>query len=215
MSVETLSPDGITDRLYVEDLRGGGHHSEIYSASAATGKQTVMLWPMGWHAGRLVLAVWLACTFENLPYPSAWHVADSETADRVASIGDQSCTPDPWPSPAGVACFDYATPSHIRVYDWSGAVRQTLTTDTPATALSPSGDRLAFGGGGGIGNTALSTSMFRVDGSGVVTRTGHKACLRIDDDHVLAQDAVIEYPSGTAVTLAQAGRCVGRFPGGL
>ena len=106
VSVETFSPDGITDRVYVEDLRGGGHHSDIYTASAAAGKQTVMLWPMGWHAGRLVLAVFVACTFEPVLYPSAWHVADSVTADRVASIGDRSCRPDAWPSPAGVACFD-------------------------------------------------------------------------------------------------------------
>ena len=117
---------------------------------------------------------------------------------------------------AGGRClFRLATPGHVRVYDWSGALRQTLTTDTAATELSPSGDLLAFGGGGDIGNTAPSTSMFRVDGSGIVTRAGHTACLWIDDNHILAPDAIIEYPSGTTVTLAQGGRCAGRFPGGL
>lgn len=215
VSVETLSDAGISDRLYVEDLRGGGHHADIYSTSTPAGKQTVMLWPMGWHQGRLVLAVWLACTFESLIYPSAWHVADATTADRLASIGDQTCIPGAFPSPFGIACFDYSTPGHVRVFDWSGAARAKLTTDTAATELSPSGDLLAFGNGGELGNMSPSTVMLHLDGSGIVNSPGHIGCLWIDDAHLLAWDAVIGYPSGTATKLPQEGRCAGRFPGGL
>ncbi|HEX2646655.1 MAG TPA: hypothetical protein VHO95_05475, partial [Candidatus Dormibacteraeota bacterium] len=155
VSVEQFSPDGISDRLYVEDLRGGGHHMDIFSTSSPAGKQPTMLWPMGWHAGHLVLAVWVTCTFEPVPYPSAWHVADAATADRLASIGDPSCVPGEWPSPAGVACFDFqpAGPGHLRLYDWNGSSVATLVTDNWATIVSPSGHLVAAAIGVGLGST--------------------------------------------------------------
>ena len=53
------------------------------------------------------------------------------------------------------------------------------------------------------------------DGSGAVTSAGHIACLWIDENVVLAPDAVIAYPSGAATALPPDGRCAGRFPGGL
>src|SRR5689334_16146824 len=107
VSVEDFSHlPAIAQSLYVEDLRGHTHHAVIYTATATAGKQPTMLWPMGWHGTELVLAVWNACTFEQLPYPNAWHVAESATGIRRASIGDANCIPASWPSPAGVACFD-------------------------------------------------------------------------------------------------------------
>jgi len=101
--VEELSGAGpsqaasISLRLYVENLRGGGSHADIYTTTFPAGKPATMLWPMGWHDGRLVLAVWAACTFESVPYPKAWHVVDASNADRLASIGDSSCLASVWP----------------------------------------------------------------------------------------------------------------------
>src|SRR5205807_6911088 len=37
-------------RLYVQDLHGGANHVEIFSS------QHAWVWPVGWHAGKLVLA---------------------------------------------------------------------------------------------------------------------------------------------------------------
>ncbi len=93
VAVEELSGAGpsqaasISLRLYVENLRGGGSHADIYTATFPTGKPAAMSWPMGWHQGHLVLALWAACTFESLPYPNAWHVVDASNAVRLASIG--------------------------------------------------------------------------------------------------------------------------------
>jgi len=204
----------ISLRLYVEDLHGGGNHADIYSATFPAGKPATMLWPMGWHQGRLVLAAWNACTYEFLPFPNAWHVADAATAVREAAIGDANCTPSAWPSPAGAACFDVRNGGHVRLYDWSGKLLSTLLTDVAATEMAPSGDLLALGAEG-IGNPTPSTTMLHADGSGVVTSTGHAGCLWIDESHVLAPDAVIAYPSGSATPLPQSGLCAGRFPGGL
>jgi hypothetical protein len=53
---------------------------------------------------------------------------------------------------------------------------------------------------------------------------GHSACLWIDEDHLLAPDAVIGFPSttpgqgvvaATVTALPASGQCAGRFPGGL
>jgi hypothetical protein len=204
----------ISLRLYVEDLRGGGSHADIYNTTFPAGKAATMLWPMGWHEGQLVLAVWSACTFESVPYPNAWHVVDAATAMRKAEIGSPGCTPSAWPSPAGAACFDFTSPGHVHLYDWTGRSLTTLTTDVAATEVSPSGSLLAFGAGG-LGNPTPSTTMLRADGSGAITSAGHAGCLWIDESHVLASDAVISYPSGAAAPVAQSGQCAGRFPGGL
>jgi len=214
VSVERFSASAISDTLYVEDLRGHAHHADIYTATTAAGKITTMLWPMGWHGGELVLAVWVACTYESVEYPNTWHVAEATSAVRRASIGGANCVPDAWPSPAGVACFEIQSPGAVRVYDWTGKLKTSLVTDVGATELSPSGRFLAVGSSN-LGGSEPTTTMLAVDGSGVVTNPGHQACLWIDDSHLLAFDAVIDYPAGTAVSLPAGGRCAGRFPGGL
>ena len=82
---------------------------------------------MGWHGNSLVLSVNAACTFEPLPGPVAWHVADSATAGRTANITNANCTLRWWPSPAGIAYVD-TTGSRARLYDWSGNVTATVAT---------------------------------------------------------------------------------------
>ncbi len=222
-----VPPDGATD---VTTVPGGANVISFFSVSPDDQKIAVLvedvssgtaislhlyaLWPMGWHQGRLVLAVWPACAFEPIPSPNSWHVMDASTGNQLASIGDASCIPSAWPSPAGVACFDSSPPGHVRVYDWTGKLGATLQTDTVATEMSLSGGHLAVGNGG-QGNPSPSTTMFGIEGSGVVTTPGHIACLWIDESNLLAPDAVIAYPSGTATVLAQTGQCAGRFPGGL
>jgi hypothetical protein len=197
-------------RLYVEDLQGGGHHLEIYSTSTPKGPEATSLVPMGWHQGELVLGVWAACTNQQVPNPKALHLVDASTAVRQVSVGDASCVPGAWPSPAGVACYASANPQ-VRVYDWTGKLVTTIYMQA-ATELSPSGDLLMLGYGG----TSANTSVISIDGRTIVGFTqGQIGCLWIDDSHVLAPGAVISYPSGTVTLLAQTGICAGRFPGGL
>lgn len=200
----------IAERLYVEDLRGGGHHSDIYTTTVQKGKDATTLWPMGWHNGQLVLGVWAACTFEQVPYPSAWHVVDATTALRQASIGDATCIAGSWPSKAGIACFIPQT-GQVRVYDWTGKLVTTLQSQAGATNLSPSGDLLFAG----VGGPAPATNIVSVNGRTQVAIPGHIACGWIDDSHVLAFDAIISDPAGSISPLGHMGLCAGRFPGGL
>jgi hypothetical protein len=225
--VEDLAPPttiGIS--LYVEDLIGHAHHSVIYTSSAPKLKNGNTLWPMGWHAGLLVLAVWPPCTFEASGLvPTEWHVSNATTAVRVATIGNNHCTPSYWPSPAGVACLGFDT-HQAAVYDWAGKILSTDPTqaDDFQSGLSPSGAAIFYTPGQGIGAPPPSTRIVNLasGGSRHGSVSGHAACLWIDEDHMLAPDAVIGFPSlgqslvaPSVTALPASGECAGRFPGGL
>jgi hypothetical protein len=212
------NPSTIRLRLYVEDLHGGGHHADIYSSSTAVGKGAMTLWPMGWHGTELVLAVVNACTFEPVPAPSAWHVADSATAVRVATVNGTNCTLDWWPSPSGILCVDSLTRNQAFGYDWTGALREIVPVH-PADyqgGISPSGHAVFIvQSGTGLGAPPASSRLESVVPGVSVAVQGQGACLWIDDSTVLARDAVIGYPSGAVTPLPSSGQCAGRFPGGL
>lgn len=228
--VEDVSgASSISLRLYVEDLHGGGHHTDIYTSTTPKGKGGMTLWPMGWHKGALVLALVLACTFEPAGLtPSEWHVSNAANASRVATIKASNCTLSYWPSPAGVGCITPQGPTTL--YDWTGKVVSVTgppLTPNPGytmTGVSPAGQSVFFASGTGIGAPAPETQIFQL-GPGPYARVqGHSACTWIDEDHLLAPDAVIQFPAETpgnaqvtaaATALAQSGECAGRFPGGL
>jgi hypothetical protein len=78
--------------------------------------------------------------------------------------------------------------------------------------------------GQGIGAPPPSTRIVVLGTGGGSSIQSHSACLWIDEDHLLAPDAVIAFPSSTATTatvastvtaLPASGQCAGRFPGGL
>jgi hypothetical protein len=225
--VEDLSPaTTINLSLYVEDLNGGGHHTVIYTNSVSKLQGGNTLWPMGWHQGELVLAVVPPCVFEPAGLaPTAWHVANATTAERVATIGTAQCVPSYWPSPVGVACVDVVH-HEAELYDWTGKI--TAVTPTQAydyqSGLSPSGQSIFFTPGTGLGAPPPSTRIVNLGPGPTASVSGHAACLWIDEDHLLAPDAVIGFPSttpgqgnvaATVTPLPASGVCAGRFPGGL
>jgi len=218
----------ISERLYVEDLHGGGNHADIYTTTVPKGKTATTLWPMGWHQGALVLALMPACTFEPAGVsPLAWHVANAATAARLATIASSNCTLSDLPSSAGVACI---TPTgSATLYDWTDHVLGAATppsnaSDYQQTALSPSGASVLFATGVGIGAPTPATGIVKLGAGPYATVSGHFACLWIDESHLLAPDAVIQFPAqtsgnvqvtATVTALAASGECAGRFPGGL
>ena len=212
--VETGGSAVINLSLYVEDLNGGGHHSVIYTNQITNGKGGMTLWPMGWHGTNLVLAVVPACTFEALPAPLAYHVADSTTARRLVDIDGSKCHLSWWPSPNGVLCVD-ALSRVVRGYDWAGQENfgtQALPTDDQS-GRAPGSPWWFFASASGIGAPPPETRIFfAIAGQGVVV-SGHLGCLWIDDQTVLAPDAVMAYPDGAVTMLPAAGVCAGRLPG--
>jgi hypothetical protein len=227
--VEDLSGTGpIKLRLYVEDLRGHTNHSDIYTTSIPRGKSGMTLWPMGWHQGNLILAVVAACTFEPAGLtPIEWHVSNATTAVRIATIRSANCIFSFAPSPAGVGCMDSSGVTTL--YDWSGkVVSATGPGSTGANygqaGLSPAGKSIFFATRYGIGGPPPATGIVQLGPGPYATVPGHAACAWIDEDHLLAPDAVIQFPAETAgnvkvaakvTALPASGQCVGRFPGDL
>ena len=227
--VEDLSgATSIGERLYVEDLRGGGHHADIYTTTATKGKTGSTIWPMGWHNGALILAVVPACTFEPAGLtPSEWHVASASDAARLATIRATNCTLSYWPSTGGVGCTD--ANGVTTIYDWTGKVVSVTGPGTTGSgyslsSVSPAGQSILFATGAGIGAPSPATGIVQLGPGPYATVPGHAACTWIDEDHLLAPDAVIQFPAETpgnlqvtaAVTaLSSSGVCAGRFPGGL
>lgn len=228
--VEDLSASTtISLRLYIEDLVGHGHHADIYTTTQPKGKTGTTLWPMGWHQGALVLAVVVACTFEPAGLtPSEWHVSNASTAVRMATITTNNCTLSYWPSAAGVGCINYSSGA-TTLYDWSGkvwAVTGPNATGSGFTqnSLSPAGNSIFFSTGFGIGAPPPATGIVQLGPGPYATVQGHMACGWMDEDHLLAYDAVIQFPAETpgnvrvnavVTPLATSGNCAGRFPGGL
>lgn len=212
--------DRINLTLYVEDLVGHGNHKVIYTNSTSRYVTGRTLWPMGWHQGLLVLGVFPSCTAgQSRLIPTEWHVSNPTTAVRVATIGNP-CEPSFWPSPAGVVCIQRGiTPAST--YDWSGKVtnRPAICCEDFQSGLSPSGQTLFVTPRPGLG-APPSTRILGPAGGLDTSVQGHSACLWIDENHLLAADAVIRIDPAAAgspvvTPLAAAGVCAGRFPGGL
>ena len=229
--VEDLSAAStISERLYVEDLHGGGHHADIFTTTQPKGKTGTTLWPMGWHQGELVLALVVACTFEPAGLvPAEWHISNAATAARIATIRSSNCVLSLAPSPVGVGCTGFASLGPTTLYDWAGKV---ISVTGPGVSgfegsvpqLSPAGQSVYFAVRPGIGAPPPATRIVQLGPGPYATVQGHAACGWIDEDHLLAPDAVIQFPAetpgnaqvNTTVTaLPQSGVCAGRFPGAL
>ena len=222
--MDVSSATTISLRLYVEDLHGGGNHADIYSTVENRSKAATSLWPEGWHQGLLVLAVVTACTFEPVGlYPSEWHVSNATTAVRVATIKGVNCVLGSAPSPAGVGCTD--ANGVTTLYDWSNKVLAATGPGTQFTGqdtgLSPKGQSIYFAT---TGLAPPATRLVQLGPGPYASVDGHSACSWIDEDHLLAPDAVIQFPAETpgnvpvnapVMPLGQAGVCAGRFPGSL
>jgi hypothetical protein len=164
----------------------------------------------------------------------------------VATIGKNHCIPSYWPSPAGVLCVDLTVDAGglgvAYVYDWAGKINSQVSAQKDRdfqSGLSPSGQRYFMTPGLGIGAPAPTTKIIGLPALQGTTVAGHSACLWIDDDHLLAPDAVIAVqttqppatprptnvpPTATpargvmtasVTALPARGVCAGNFPGGL
>lgn len=169
-------PISVASRLYVEDLATHANRVEVFTSS------TLDVWPIAWHAGRLVLAVGTPYTQQGIvmnPYSAGeLHVVDAVTGERIATIGaaeESGCWPTGLLSAVGIACYTHTATAggvgSIEVRGWNGAVAAgspsyDFTSSDGEASVSPDGSRLAVRqglspvivrGGAGTIQTALAT----------------------------------------------------------
>jgi hypothetical protein len=200
-------------RLYVEDVAGGGNHVDL-PVPAGT-----YVWPVGWHAGELVVAVGSAPTqsVAGNPYGTfgGYQLIDAATGGR---LGELACNPAGPLTPAGTACLVGGAP--LTVQDFAGPTRSLggAPPSAVSAALAPDGAHVAFCCVGG------QLQLWDV-GDGAVAGLGPADSPHygwIDARRLLVSDGPAQHPrvldvaTGTSLPVAAPlGRVVGRVPGGL
>jgi hypothetical protein len=148
VSVFDFSKRPIGVRLYVENIDGSSH-VDLFAST------TDYVWPVGWHAKKLVLAASQITPYAVVgnPYGApSYHLVDPTTAARSATLGGDpatGCAPQGPLTKAGTACWTLPTPNgpgFLSMLDWSGhesAIRLQVSGVTHVGALSPDGSQLA------------------------------------------------------------------------
>jgi hypothetical protein len=225
----------VSTRLYVEDLHGGGNHVELFSSA------TVMEWPVGWHAGHVVIAVGINHPPQNagdwFELPGAgYHVADAQSGNRLQALctGAQSLY---FESKAGAVCENNVTFA-AQVASWDGAVRAIPSAPKPDPGsghcaltgpLSPSGviatniTSISQGGctggsvrlldsSGHLGTTAMATNVIPVGWIDPGHLVLDAAAYQLAASPVLS---IIDVQTLKAAKVQAAGFLAGVLPGGL
>jgi hypothetical protein len=220
MGVFDWSSQPMTSTVTVQDLHGGGHAVQVEHASTLYG------WPVGWHAGNLVLA--RMPVFGGAPNPNAataYSLVNPLTGDNLAYLGGMTCPVVGPLSPAGTACV--AARCHcVMAVDWSGTQAPTYAYADPSemnwAALSPDGHAVIlseiYGPKQGVG-------VWR---DGAVTFMAHYSGTRsqwLDESHTIVDCAgsdtggecfgIQDLWSQSTVEVKLPGFIVGVVPGGL
>ena len=220
----------VTMRLFTEDV-GGANRTEIFSSSS------VYEWPVGWHQGRLVLAVSPVAYVQNASdwfmASSGFHVVEPATANRLVTLCETAETAYPT-SPWGAACLAY--PKEYSVVSWEGQKRELLPGDPcraqGAIAISPDGSEVAVLASARICGGAANDPIRLVPAAGTVSQQAGVVGTPlgwIDADHLVFQEdlppfspanvaapiKVADLGSGTISVVSTSGFFAGTVPGGL
>ena len=113
--MSSSGPVPVSVRLYVEDLLGGGNHTELFSSTSS------WVWPVGWHDGKIVVAAGSPVKPVEGPYGGVteFHLVDPVTGNRLQALGSPTCPVVPaLLSPAGTLCV--AGDGSLMSAYWSG-----------------------------------------------------------------------------------------------
>jgi hypothetical protein len=86
-------------RVYVENLHGGGHVDLFYGGVGP------FYWPIGWHAGKVVLAAGFLTTWLNPYETSGYALVDPIAKAQPVAMGKFDCIPSGTLTVAGTACI--------------------------------------------------------------------------------------------------------------
>ena len=205
----------VSDRLYVEDLAGGGHHVELGLPPST------YVWPAGWHGGSLVVGVVSATPtfgfYTPIPRISRFVLLEPASGKVVATLAGDCAPLASLPSPAGVACRTLR--GAVGVMDWTGSSQLWATGDTftGGASLSMNGATLAASGQGAfvrLITSPASGSNVTSLGQGYPEDGGW-----IDATHLVIRafccEAILDIQSGNSVSLPGGSVLAARLPGDL
>jgi hypothetical protein len=151
--------------IYTEKLHGGGH-VDVFSSIVGQARlaDAPFYWPIGWRAGKLVLASGSTSALLNPYQASAYALIDPTAGAKPVALGKGDCVPSGTLTAAGTACVvrpgtqcledlvanatsPYYYNSCLRRVDWAGDETNFLLPNTDytgtfsvtAAALSPGG----------------------------------------------------------------------------
>lgn len=171
MSVFDWSAMPMKVTLSVADLNGSNRH-DIFSSTS------VYEWPVAWHSGLLVVAVGSVYGGGPNPYAAvSYHVADSTSGLRQASLGSIACQVIGPLVAAGTACNSVCTGGDVHnvppgaevcvnAVDWTGKQRVLYRYKNPSgigtwASLSPDGQALVVSESG----SPAGEYVIRADGA--------------------------------------------------
>lgn len=216
IAVATLdySDNRMTTRLSVADVAGGGNRVDVLTASGGP------VWPVGWHANGVVVAVGSAPT-RNLaanPYGtfSGYQLLDATTGVRRAAI---DCDPAGTLTAAGTACLDGGRT--VTVQDFSG---QVTAMGSGASSALVSADEAPDGGRVAFCCAAGQLQVWNVVTGAVAPVPGQpdQPYGWIDAGHLLVggggagqRAQIVDVTTGASIPVEAHGQLVARLPGGL
>jgi hypothetical protein len=206
-------PDSFHELMYVEDLGTAANRVDLYS-STTSGE-----WPVGWHAGKLIVGVASSDLF-NLENPYgviAYHVVEPASGLRLAAL---DCAQGLL-VPAGSACSSgwcstssTCAPGTLGKESWNGVKTafallagsdpRILAASVRSAELSPDGSHIAAYAVADPQTGAIETLLFADGSSSVLTTLGGPQGW-LDDTHLVVSSAgavsVFDIQSGTSTPM--------------
>lgn len=209
------SAEPVDVNMFVEDLAGlNSNRVSLYSS------KTLAEWPIGWHAGNLVVAVGSRDlgTYDNAYAATGYVVVDPTTRRQLASL---DCARGLLAA-AGTACADgwcgtasSCGPGTLAKQAWDGTKSPFITPPGPpppifvafatSVQLSPDGTRLACSviENPHTGNTQV---MLLQGGTGTFMAPGYAPLGWLDNDHLIVgssqQVMIVDLATSATVTMS-------------
>lgn len=160
------SSQPITETVYVANLDGTGR-TDLFSTT------TAYYWPVGWHQGKVILAIGPAVRGGSVPpnqySASGYALVDPQAGAQPARVGPGDCVPTGLLTPAGTACV--SNPGTPCLRDAAGTGGGTTFYNTCLKRVDWDGKETAFVLPRSADTTILATkhAALSIDGRQIVT----------------------------------------------